>query len=374
MKTTLQRIPTTLALVAGMACATTLVASPVRAGTTFYGIDNDNNIWEVDPIRKFNKLINEVGRTITDCATTNGCLNTSQGSNGIAYDTDRDHLFFFYNPVSTGPTRIWDLRFWNRKNFGINSLKVVKDADGVDISGTNIPANAAYFDNALWYFDGSATSSNLNKLLFTYNEQQDDIISATLKTYDLSGFGGEDDDKYTPGQYGDIAINNQTGFLYGSQTNANFFKIDLNKLDDDPKPSLFTSLGKTQTLNSSGVFVDSGFQLSFNADNSKLFGTRFCNNPGNCSGYDNSSFTAQAGDGIYFEIVDFDTPMTRQFGTADLLYASSPGFRDLGGATANALVPGPLPILGVGGAFGWSRRLRRKLNKGAAKSGARKSH
>jgi len=208
--------------------------------------------------------------------------------------------------------------------------------------------------------------------LFTYNEQQDDIISATLKTYDLSGFAAP---TYTPAGYGDIAINTLTGLLYGSQTNGNFFKIDLNKLDDDPKPSLFTSLGKTQTLNSAGTaFVDSGFQLSFNADNSKLFGTRFCNSAGNCSGYDNSSFTAQAGDGIYFEIVDFDTPMTRQFGTADLLYASSPGFRDLGGATANALVPGPLPILGVGGAFGWSRRLRRKLNNGAATSGARKSH
>jgi len=115
MKTTLQRIPTTLALVAGMACATTLVASPVRAGTTFYGIDNDNNIWEVDPIRKFNKLINEVGRTITDCATTNGCLNTSQGSNGIAYDTNRDHLFAFTTPLAQAQAKYGTYAFGTGK-------------------------------------------------------------------------------------------------------------------------------------------------------------------------------------------------------------------------------------------------------------------
>jgi hypothetical protein len=44
------------------------------------------------------------------------------------------------------------------------------------------------------------------------------------------------------------------------------------------------------------------------------------------------------------------------------LFASSPGYRDLGGATANAIVPGPLPILGIGGAFGLSRRIHRKIN------------
>jgi len=112
--------------------------------------------------------------------------------------------------------------------------------------------------------------------------------------------------------------------------------------------------------------VNSGLQLSFNADYSKLYGTRFCNVIGDCSGYNNSEFTAQAGDGLFFEINDFDSKVDRRLGLNELLFSSSPGYRDLSGATAAAPTPapGPLPILGVGGAFAWSRRLRRKLSTG----------
>ena len=349
------RMTTAIALTAGVSCAAALNPLPTRAANTFYGVDNDNNIWEVDPVKKFNVLINEVGRTIPLCDNTPGCLNVSSGSNGIAYDTARDHLFFFYNPNGTGAAQPWDLRFWNRKSFGTSSLSIVPGA-----SGTNIPANAAYYDNAIWYFDGGTTSQNLNKLSLEYNGNQDQILSSSLITYTLGGFA---EPVYPAAGYGDIAINILTGVLYGSQVNGNYFKIDLNQLGD-PDSSVYTSLGTTQTLNETGTdFVNSGLQLSFNADYTKLYGTRFCNAASNCSGYDTNSFLAQAGDGLFFEILDFDSYQEfRQFDLDTLLFASSPGYRDLGGATANAIVPGPLPILGIGGAFGWSRRIRRKLN------------
>jgi hypothetical protein len=343
-------------LAAGITCTAVVSPEPARAAnTTFYGVDNDNNIWEVDPIQKFNVLINEVGRTIPNCDTTDGCLNVSSGSNGIAFDTGRNHLFFFYNNSGTGAAQPWDLRFWNRKSFGPSSLSIVPWA-----SGTNIPANAAYYDNALWYFDGGTTTRSLNKLSLQYNADQDQILSTSLNTYDLSGFT---EPTYPSGGYGDIAINVLTGFLYGSQVSGNYYKIDLNQLGN-PEANIYESLGAAQTLDETGTgFVASGLQLSFNADYTKLYGTRFCNAASNCSGYDSPTFTAQAGDGLFFEVMNFDDYQEfRQFGSDSLLFSSSPGYRDLGGATANAIVPGPLPILGIGGAFGWSRRIRRKIS------------
>ena len=37
------------------------------------------------------------------------------------------------------------------------------------------------------------------------------------------------------------------------------------------------------------------------------------------------------------------------------------GRGDIGAVQLAASVPGPLPLLGIGAAFGWSRRLRRRL-------------
>lgn len=107
-------------------------------------------------------------------------------------------------------------------------------------------------------------------------------------------------------------------------------------------------------------------QPYINADCRKLYGTRFCNSEFNCAGYtvDGQPIQPPAGDGLFFEIADYatgDSSTERFFTDADLLYVSSPGFRDLGGATANVIVPGPLPVLGIGAAFGWSMRLRRRI-------------
>lgn len=216
----LHRIFTGLAAASAVCLSAELYSAPANAATTFYGIDNNNNIWEVDPVRQFNVLVNEIGRTIPNCAITPGCLNSQTGSNGIAYDSDRDHLFFFYNSTSTG----WNLQFWNRKSSGPASLKVIPGIAGT----SSIPANAAYYDNALWYFDGS-TSSKLNKAAFSYNSSQDDIVSANVISYDLSTYLVP---VYQPGIYGDIAIDVQKGFLYGSQADTGrFFKINLNQLD-----------------------------------------------------------------------------------------------------------------------------------------------
>ena len=346
-----------------MACTFLLGAEPTRAnGTTFYGIDNNNNIYEVNPLKKSNTLVNQVGLSIPNCASTPGCLSIAAGSNGIAYDTARDHLFFFYNPTATGASAGYDLRFWNRKSSGIGSLQTIDLGET-----TNIPANAAYYNNALWYFGGGSATTALNKLELTYNPTQDAIDSWVLKTYDLATFA---EPRYSPGTYGDIAINAIDGILYGSTTNGNYYSVDLNRLDDPAKPEVYTDLGTITSLQGATFETASqtatGLQLSFNADYSKLYGTRFCNAVSNCTGYsiDGQPISPAAGDGLFFEIANYaigDSTTTRELTDADLLYVTSPGFRDLGGATDDPIgerVPGPLPVLGAGAAFAWSRKLR----------------
>jgi hypothetical protein len=54
--------------------------------------------------------------------------------------------------------------------------------------------------------------------------------------------------------------------------------------------------GTTQALVATGTnLVNSGLQLSLNADYTKLYGTHFCNAASNYSGYDTDTFTAQDG-------------------------------------------------------------------------------
>lgn len=360
----IKKLSVASAMGAGLACAWLAAPLPAQAnGTTFYGIDNDNNILEVNPLNKFTKIVNQVGLTNSDCLTTPDCLSVFQGSNGIAYDTTRDHLFFFYNPIATGSSQPYDLRFWNRKSTGIGSLKTINLGEV-----TYIPANAAYYNNSLWYFDGGTTTSILNQLALTYNPAEDDITSTSLTRYDLSTFGSP---TYSPGGYGDIAINAISGVLYGSTTNGNYYSVDL-KLIGDTANSVYNDLGTIYSLQGTDSDIadvaqrPTGLQLSFNADYTKLYGTRFCNAEFNCAGYtfNGQSIQPAAGDGLFFEIADYatgDSTSERYLTDADLLYVSSPGFRDLGGATQNAIVPGPLPLMGVGAAFGWSRRLRRRL-------------
>jgi hypothetical protein len=348
-----------LSLCLGAACISLLGAEPAKAkGTTFYGIDNDNNIWEVNPITRSNTLANEVGLTNANCSTTAGCLSLAEGSNGIAYDTAREHLFFFYRQTASATN--YDVLFWNRQTTGIGSLQTIST-----LNGNSTPANAAYYNNALWYFNPNS-STVLNQLTFTYSG--DTITGSNQTTYNLANYASP---TYPASFFGDIAINATNGLLYGSTSNGNYYSIDLTKLGDTGN-SVYTDLGTINTLQGSSFatasLAVSGLQLSFNSDYSKLYGTRFCNTPDNCNGYtvNGQPFAPAAGDGLFFEIANYatgDSTTVRDFTNADLLFATSPGFRDLGGATRSPVepVPGPLPLLGVGAAFGWSRRMRRKL-------------
>lgn len=54
----------------------------------------------------------------------------------------------------------------------------------------------------------------------------------------------------------------------------------------------------------------------------------------------------------------------------DVLYAGSAKTLQSSSLTPAASVPGPLPLMGAAAAFGWSRRLRRRVGSSTGRPGA----
>lgn len=106
-----------------------------------------------------------------------------------------------------------------------------------------------------------------------------------------------------------------------------------------------------------------------------------------CSGVVNLSPASQSYTGAFAQLATATPALKNYFigiPTIDIsqsLYSKSqsPGFPDLGLSVGNLnfsgdivleyeYVPGPLPLLGAGAAFGWSRRLRKRISKSKSSS------
>lgn len=266
-------------LFAGFAAA---LATPVAAAPVsyIYGIDDSNDIWELDPI----------GQTATKVFTTN--LPGTANSNAFAYDNTRENMFFL-NGSGTSST----LYVWNKPT---NSLSVAATAAQLGItSGSLQPANAAFnpTDGKYYFFeDGTA---DLYGISFTY--------SGNIPTFSASSSVTVAGITAGTNLYGDIAIDNGTtpNLLYGSTTDGNFFTVDLTS-----PATTYNPVG----LN--GISPTTGLQLSFNVNYTTLYGQAF----GTANWY-----TINLGSG------EPDGPS---------IWTSPVAFRDLGGASlTQAVVP-----------------------------------
>ena len=259
-----------LAPVAALACVAAGAGVAPAAPVNIYGIDDNNSIWEIDPIaRQFTK--------VDDTA-----LSGSQQSNSMAYDTTRDQFFFTYRGDST-------LRFWGRGSTGAGSTPPIATWGQIGLASTD-PANAAYYDNAYWYMAPNAQV--LHRIGLTYGGPTPAFASNT--PYQLAASG------YPASGYGDIAINVTTGVLYGTTTAGRFYSIDLARV------------GQAGSYREIRTGLPS-LQVSFNADYSTLFAH---SHPGG------RWYTLDTGSGALTDL-DFTTVVP---GTAN-------GFRDLGGAS-----------------------------------------
>jgi hypothetical protein len=287
-----------LGLCLGAACTSLLGVDPTKAkSTTFYSMDNDNNIWEMNPVTRSNNLVNEVGLTNSNCTTTTGYPSLTKDSNGIAYNTARDQLFFFYKQGAG--TTTYDLLTWNPQSTCIGSLQTIRT-----LNGSSTPANAAYYNNALWYFNPNILTV-LNQLTFDYTGNT--ITGSNLTSVNLNNYTSP---HYPASFFGDIAINTKTGLLYGSRSNGNCYSIDLNNLNNTSN-AIYADLRTINTFQGSSFGTATqticSLQLSFNADYGKLSGTQFCNSPDNCNGYtvNGQPFSPATGDGLFFAIANF---------------------------------------------------------------------
>lgn len=276
-------------------------AGPPPAPAYIYGVDNNNDIYEINPIAKTSTL---------------ALVQPAGGfSNSLAFDTNRNQLFFI------GPDN--GLKYWVQGSG--TTANAVSTPGLVEFD----PNNAAYYNNSYWFFEFNSNILKQVNLAYTGTGSSAVPSISSVDSFEISGMSlpptGSVNNTNT---FGDIAINPNTGMLYASTSRGRFYSVDLSTKGFT---ELAASLGNDNTV---------GLQLAFNTDYSVLYGHSY--ETGNW-------YEVSLADGGRTSI-DFSTT---PFG--------GKGFRDLGGS-AVAAVPEPssvaLACFGAGG-LAW-RLLRRR--------------
>lgn len=166
--------------------------------------------------------------------------------NSLAYDDGNQTLFFIKSS---------DLKlYWIQS--GDTSASIVAGFS----PPLNQPANAAYYNNAIWYFEFN--SNVLVKVSLSYTGGVPSVSGTT--TYTVSGMnlpaaGTVGDNTNT---FGDIAIDGNTGTLYACTSRGRIYSISLSS----PTNSF------SQILASPGNDKSVGLQLVYNNSTNVLYG------------------------------------------------------------------------------------------------------
>lgn len=205
--------------------------------------------------------------------------------NSLAYDNGNQTLFFIKSS---------DLK-----------LYYIQSGDTVASVVANFspplyqPANAAYYNNSIWYFEFN--SNILVKVDLTYTSGVPSVSNKT--TYTISGMNlpAEGTVGVNTNTFGDITIDANNGILYGSTSRGRFYKITLSN-----PTSTFTEI-----VSSPGNDRSVGLQLVYNNSTNVLYGHNHKT-------------------GIWYTI-------NTSTGAKTELNVSSSLFRDLGGTTSSAM-------------------------------------
>jgi hypothetical protein len=336
-------------LLAGGSLLATAAALPAIAADTFsYGIDDKQRILQVDLTQKDQQVVFSGASIICgglDPAEYATCSGVGGGlqryySNNFAYDDVRRQFYFM---DFKGNLRYWD--FKSSSNLPVIADKDAIGLDQVSRTSTQFTANGSYYKDSFYYFiDSLAPNGNGapppaspdRKKLVKFDLSFDGDNKPTGGTATKLTVDGLEDNFI----FGDIAIDS-TGKLYGANTSGSFFTLDLNQC---PGASC-----AAQYLLNSGSQVNPSLQIAFDQDFQTLYGHTF--------DADSNGTGSEAGG---WGTVDTTTGVYTPFGGSEA-FVSTP-LRDIAGASSQEIfVPGPLPVLGAGAAFGWTRRLRRRL-------------
>lgn len=327
-----------LSLVLGLASGAAIGASPVQANDYLYGVSASNRLYSIN---------------ITTQKEQQLSLSVEPGeklANGVAVDPNRFNLF-----VMDGNN---NLRIWRD---GTDTLDIAATPEQLgmdDNSFTSANTNAqsaAFFDDAYWFFQRN--SNVLNRVNLDENGK---FISKF--TYQFQGVPDGDGNQL----FGDIAINPLDGRLYAAtsilngkdltRSTGNFYSLDLAKLPaedsrfDKKDPRYIAICSKC---------VPGNLQLGYDASKKVLYGvsnitskwytvnTALASNTGPAKPVSGWSSSVD-----FFDLSD--VALTREISTRGPLPA-----------------PGPLPLLGAAAAFGWSRKLRRRMASSQTQASSR---
>lgn len=279
-----------------------------------YGIDDLNDIYQIDPTPGQQSF--------------NGVYNTglSGQSNAFAFDRVRDQMFFMN--VGTGSAN--NLWLWNKP---VNGFTQIAAGSALGVGGGTIPANAAYYADAFWFF--KERTNDLVKASLVYSGTAPGTVPTlgSVETFTITpaptlGPAGSGTNSGIRNAFGDIAIN-PSGTLYaytaGGQ-GGNFYSLDLTT----------ASAGSVGGFNliSSGTTISGatpiGLQISFNEDYSVLYGHNY-------------------NDGKWYE-VNTSTGWLTDLSFVTTTGSTGTGFRDIGGASIS-FVPEPTTLALTGTAI-----------------------
>lgn len=273
------------------------------AESYIYGIDDVNDIWQVNP---------EPGdQTFVDVYNTGLTPGISQTSNAFAFDRERDQMFFL-NRGTNGNTppgagtenNLW---MWNKP---LGTFVQIATGTQLGIAGGTIPANAAYYANAFWFFREG-----------TFNLVKAELVYASPAQGEVPTLGSVQTFTVTPtpsppfsNRFGDIAINPTTGLLFAATSTGYFYSVDLTTASAGSVSGFSLIKSGNQSL-----------QIAFNGDYTVLYGHN----------YD---------DGKWFAI-DTSTGTLTDLNFSTLVGNTNRGFRDIGGASIISAASADLVVL-----------------------------
>jgi hypothetical protein len=262
-----------------------------------YGIADNNDIYQINPVpgqQSFNLVYN---------------TGLTGQSNAFAFDRQRDQMFFI-NPSGTfsGTPYSNGLFLWNKPAGTFSLLATTGSSYG---AGGTVPANAAYEDNAFWFFNEG--SLDLKKVSLAYSGTGAAAVPTGVSGVEVFSMDTGGALTATQNRFGDIAINVDTNMLYGYTAQAQGGKFYSLNLNNPTAAASFTLISGSSPI---------GLQLSFNEDYTKAYGHNYADS----KWYEVSTTTGALTD------LNFQTKVI-----------GNTGFRDLGGASIVA-VPEPTAI------------------------------
>ncbi len=300
-----------------------------------YGTGSDGNIYEVNVATKTTSFLIPTGFTATP-------LSGDNRVNALANDRARNNLFFIT------PT---------------NGLRVLRQGTGTTIvaataadlgltnpqtTPTNFPQNAAFFNGDYWFFSRIAATGitdapvTLNRIRFNYTGNTPTFAeriaySLTGIPNNTTGTGGINNN-----DFGDIAISS-AGLLFAvtsndASNNGRFFRLNLANLPANVAAASAQISGTYQTIPVAGTLIGDGYQIAFNSDDIILYGVETL--------------------GGNWVSINTTTGATTNLSP---LFNTNPDFFDISDSATPVRIPGPLPLLGAAVAFGWGRKLRKRV-------------